>query len=87
MKERYDSLKKFYDEASTRNVGEFNAKCKLFLSTTNKLIQRETKKVRRKHYRGIFHEIAVLMIKAEKKFKKKNQKITYFGKLRFGFPR
>lgn len=70
MKVRYDFLKDFYNETNKNNYKEFIAKCKLFLATTNKLIQRRHTKASKKLYRGIFNEIAVLMVKTEKKFKK-----------------
>lgn len=74
MKERYDSIKKVYKKVNMRNAEKFIKKCKLFLTTTNKLIQRESKKSLRKIYRGMFHEIAVLMIKVERRFKNKTRK-------------
>ena len=73
MRNRYESLKKLYSQLNRKNVKEFFAKGKLFLSTPNKLIQREQKKVCRKLYGGMFQKIAVFVSKAERKFLKKTR--------------
>lgn len=65
---RYQTLKNLYRELNKEKVKEFISKCKLFIKTTNKLIQKESKKKDRKLYRGMLHEIAVYLTKAEKKF-------------------
>lgn len=74
METRYIFLKSFYEKVDKKNFREFLGRCKLFLSTTNKLIQRESKRVNRKMCQGMFQEIAVLMKKIEQKFKNKNRK-------------
>lgn len=78
MNGRYESLKDLYDGLSKQNVNYFISKCKLFLKTTNRLIQKEETKLNRKFFRGMFNEIGVLLTKAERKFKKKSRKSLKF---------
>lgn len=74
MKSRYNQLTYLYINLNKENFQEFLLKCKLFLSTQNKVILNGNRKDKQKRYSAIFQEIAVLMVQTEYKFFKKKEK-------------
>ena len=71
---QYDKLKTQYERLNKKNIRHFLWKAKAFLKSLNKLLQKGSHKLGKKMCRGMFEEIAVLLAKAERKFRHTTRK-------------